>query len=385
MSDVFISYAREDRAAAEWLADLLSHQGYTVFWDRRIEPGTAWEEIIEKELKETRCVVVVWSRNSVGSAWVKAEAEDAANRSLLVPVLIEQTELPLRFRSIQTANLVGWDQRGECADSDSFLLGVGRLVKAARKTEDATLLPTSPIPTPRASARRWRRRLAWLLIPIVALVALAGAGYQFRQKGLRKGWWTPKLPYFTLLESAEGLSVGSMVTIDGKPVGEITEIELMADEFTYAIYVSFSISKPYCGYVWTDSHVRVRWAHSGLNRILEVSRGKLGQPTFIFNELTDLPVKEAVTALRKNEVELAENVWDGTNLVLEAYSSARAQTAKPERLQMLAQMGIEHVQVAYKNRVHKTPTAMWDEKQEKYVPPTKNRHGFWLNAEAQER
>ncbi len=49
MSDVFISYAREDARAAKKLADMLSGQGYTVFWDRRIEPGTPWEDTIERE------------------------------------------------------------------------------------------------------------------------------------------------------------------------------------------------------------------------------------------------------------------------------------------------------------------------------------------------
>jgi hypothetical protein len=381
MSDVFISYAREDARAAKKLADMLSRQGHTVFWDHRIEPGTPWEEIIERELKEARCVVVLWSRTSVGSAWVKAEAEDAANRSLLVPVLIEQTELPLRFRSIQAANLVGWDQ-GEPADSDGFLQAVGRLVNAAPKTGDAARPPQSATTTrtPRAPLRRWRWRLVWPLISFAALLALAGGGYQLRQTGLRKGWWTPKLPYFTFLESADGLSVGAMVTIDGKQVGEITQIELMPpQEFTYSVFVSFLISKPYCGYVWTDSHVRVRWAHSGLNRILEVSRGQSGEPTFVFNELADLPVSEAVTLLRKNEAELAETVWDGTNLAMKACSSGT-----PETLQKLAKMGIERVRVAYKNRASKTPTGVWDPKEEKYVPPSKNHHGFWLNAEAQE-
>lgn len=68
MSDVFISYAREDAATGESLAGLLTQRGLTVFWDRNIEPGATWEETLEREVKEARCVIVIWSKHSVGSA-----------------------------------------------------------------------------------------------------------------------------------------------------------------------------------------------------------------------------------------------------------------------------------------------------------------------------
>jgi hypothetical protein len=35
MSDIFISYASEDRSKAEPLAKALEEQGWSVFWDRR--------------------------------------------------------------------------------------------------------------------------------------------------------------------------------------------------------------------------------------------------------------------------------------------------------------------------------------------------------------
>ena len=39
MSDVFISYAREDRGHAEQLAREFERQGWTVWWDKVIPPG----------------------------------------------------------------------------------------------------------------------------------------------------------------------------------------------------------------------------------------------------------------------------------------------------------------------------------------------------------
>jgi hypothetical protein len=59
-------------------------------------------------------VVVLWSRTSAASDWVKDEAADAAKRHILIPVLIEDIPIPLGFRRIQTLNLTRWD--GKASD-----------------------------------------------------------------------------------------------------------------------------------------------------------------------------------------------------------------------------------------------------------------------------
>ena len=108
MSDIFISYSSKDRAKANEIADALKRQGWSVWWDRYIPPGNSFDEIIEKELDSARCVIVLWSRASVLSDWVKAEAAEGARRKILVPVLIENVKIPLGFRRIQTADLLEW-------------------------------------------------------------------------------------------------------------------------------------------------------------------------------------------------------------------------------------------------------------------------------------
>ena len=108
MSDIFISYAKEDRDWVISLADVLRQQGWTVWWDRSIPFGQSFQEVIESELSEAKCAIVVWSRHSVDSGWVSAEADEARNRNILVPVLIDDASPPLVFRQLQTANLKGW-------------------------------------------------------------------------------------------------------------------------------------------------------------------------------------------------------------------------------------------------------------------------------------
>ena len=110
MADIFISYAREDEATAIHLRDVLVEQGWDIWRDREgIVTGTSWEQSIEQALQAARCVIVVWSRNALASHFVRDEASVARNAGKLVPVQIENVEIPLGFRGIQTSNLVGWD------------------------------------------------------------------------------------------------------------------------------------------------------------------------------------------------------------------------------------------------------------------------------------
>ena len=108
MADVFISYASEDRERAARLADALQAHGWSVWWDRKIIIGEAFDAASERELTNARCIAVLWSKNSIASDWVKNEAAVAAERGVLVPVEIDDVQLPLEFRQQQTAQLFEW-------------------------------------------------------------------------------------------------------------------------------------------------------------------------------------------------------------------------------------------------------------------------------------
>jgi hypothetical protein len=108
MSEIFISYAKEDRGRAKELATRLEREGWSVFWDRIIPVGSTWDEILEHELSDMKVMVVIWSHASVASEWVRIEAEEAANRKILAPVLLEEVTLPIRFRGIHAADISDW-------------------------------------------------------------------------------------------------------------------------------------------------------------------------------------------------------------------------------------------------------------------------------------
>lgn len=116
MHDVFISYARADRDRARLVAEALGARGHSVWWDHQIPPGKSFDQMIEEALDSARCVVVLWSQASAASHWVKTEAAEGLQRKVLVPVLLDDVRIPLEFRRIQAARLVGWN--GSAADSE---------------------------------------------------------------------------------------------------------------------------------------------------------------------------------------------------------------------------------------------------------------------------
>src|SRR5574342_290139 len=110
MSDIFISYSRNDRSKAEKIAHALGALGWSVWWDRNIPAGKDFAKVIEAALKASKVALVLWSEHSVASRWVLTEADAAADRGILVPILIERNvEVPFAHRRIQAADLVNWD------------------------------------------------------------------------------------------------------------------------------------------------------------------------------------------------------------------------------------------------------------------------------------
>ena len=110
-SDVFMSYAREDKDTARKLKNALEFKDWEVFVDEQdIPPGSYWAEELEKNLDSARCVVVLWSTDSVASSWVKYEANEAEERGKLVPALIGAVaeRIPVSLRKVHAADLVEW-------------------------------------------------------------------------------------------------------------------------------------------------------------------------------------------------------------------------------------------------------------------------------------
>lgn len=147
--DVFISYSREDRAKVEKIANALVQKGLHVWWDPKIKTGAGFRQEISEALSATRSVIVIWSRNSVASRFVADEADEGAAREILFPALIDNVDIPLGFRQIQTADLTHW--RGNLNDNafKAFIDAVADGAAAHAGAPDRQPPPQEPAPAPK--------------------------------------------------------------------------------------------------------------------------------------------------------------------------------------------------------------------------------------------
>ena len=142
-ADVFISYKAEDRRRIQPLVQALQADGYSVWWDQHIGTGDEWRETIERQLDVAKCVIVAWSKHSVGPEgdFVRDEASRAQRRHLYVPILIDEVEPPLGFGERQATSLRGW--RGDRSDAryQAILSAVRRVSGHASATSAAISKP----------------------------------------------------------------------------------------------------------------------------------------------------------------------------------------------------------------------------------------------------
>ena len=150
MTDVFISYSHEDRDFARRFADGFIAAGLSVWWDDHLRSGDAFDQKIELALRSAGAVVVLWSKSSVGSRWVRAEATLADRNNSLVPCMVEPCERPIMFELTHTADLSGWRGQTDHPAWMSFLadtretIGRDQHLEVGSPTSPATAEPDGP-------------------------------------------------------------------------------------------------------------------------------------------------------------------------------------------------------------------------------------------------
>jgi tetratricopeptide (TPR) repeat protein len=168
MADIFISYASEDRDRVRPLAEALIQRGFNVWWDRALAAGQDYTAIIERELRAAKAVIVVWTRGSAASTFVRDEAGRARDEGRLVPVLLDRVDIPLGFGAFQAEDFTRWN--GGANAPQMHLLEEVLRAKLTGREIDGT-----------AIERRRRRlgariRLVSLLTVIALVIGIAAGG-----------------------------------------------------------------------------------------------------------------------------------------------------------------------------------------------------------------
>lgn len=175
MAKLFLSYSRKDEAKARRFTDWLEREGHDVWRDEDdIGGGASFSAEIEKALNNCDAVLVLWSAESVRSAWVRDEAGFGRDEGKLIPFSVDGAEPPLGFKQFQSIGLSRW-RSGAPPGADRIREAIARVTSA-------------PQAAPKPERRRWQstgfqRRLLGGAAIVVAAIALAIFLWQQQSSG----------------------------------------------------------------------------------------------------------------------------------------------------------------------------------------------------------
>ena len=164
MADVFISYARADKARVAPLGAAIEAKGWSVWWDPEISPGKEFDDEIDVELQAAKSVLVVWTPTSVVSRWVRGEARDAAERGLLVPVRFDQARLPIDVRAIHTTDLDDWKGDPASVPALEFMRALDAMIARATTARAAEAVDAA---APAAAPEKPKPKFSICVLPFV--------------------------------------------------------------------------------------------------------------------------------------------------------------------------------------------------------------------------
>ena len=163
MADVFISYSKSHVSLTRDLANELEAKGLDVWWDTELIAGKSFRERIIQELKDCKAAIVIWTPDSIRSAYVVSEAERARVAGKLIQVRtadVNPAELPPPF-----------DTSHACLVDDRK--GIFRsLSRVGLLPGDAAAAKSLRLPSEDDRPTIWRRSVRNLLIGAAATVLL---------------------------------------------------------------------------------------------------------------------------------------------------------------------------------------------------------------------
>lgn len=228
-------------------------------------------------------------------------------------------------------------------------------------------------PQLRTRLSRMERAVGWFVL--LALLALFfGFGYYLYNTAERKGWFKIKTTYYTFTERATGLRVGDPVQLMGFDVGRITWIDSQPPSDPFNVYVEFEIQAPYYGYLWTRGSIaKVATADLLGKRVLEVTKGTNGYPTYVFH-----PLRVASLGELRSLPDLDR--WAcGQEILHPITMETISRPLQPlTNLAELAALGVTNLTVLDMREERKLMTGIWNDQSGRYDPYERGKSKYWL-------
>lgn len=122
--NVFVSYSRDDRETVLPIIRALENSALTVWWDGLLEAGTVFLQTTEQALEQADAVLVVWTKTSVNSNWVRDEATIGRDTSRLVPITTDGSLPPLGFRQFHVVDLSSWKNKADAPEFQNVIQSI---------------------------------------------------------------------------------------------------------------------------------------------------------------------------------------------------------------------------------------------------------------------
>jgi outer membrane protein OmpA-like peptidoglycan-associated protein len=184
MADVFLSYARVDRALAEQVKAGLEAAGLSVFFDvEGLDGGDVFPDVLDREVKGAGAVVSLWSQHSLSRPWVKQECSIGLKRKCLIPLAIErlgELDVPVAFEGLQQIDFTGFHGRTDGAEWQKLMRALARTLGRAELAQAAVGAPAGrPVAAPVQPGpwKGWPKLVAGMA-GAAAVIAAVGSGYQ---------------------------------------------------------------------------------------------------------------------------------------------------------------------------------------------------------------
>jgi hypothetical protein len=224
MADIFVSYSQADKERVLPIVEALKEIGWSVWWDAEGAAGAVLDEMVDREIKASKCVVVVWSKTSVLSDWVLGEADEARERRHLVPVVIDDVQPPRRFRQFNTVRLESWDGDQGTSDFHKLVAGVqahvavhpSEVTQTVEERQQPDVKAGSPERIGDRKGPSFKKRI-WLVSGGVTIFLLTVAFFFV---------WQPSGPgseqrpdhYATDKPGSTGATIRGRIVFDGEPI-----------------------------------------------------------------------------------------------------------------------------------------------------------------------
>jgi hypothetical protein len=138
MGSVFISYASEDETKARKIKERLEEFGLSA-WAFGTAPARRDDisTVIDSEIDRVDCVLVLWSKNSRGSVWVRGEALRGLAANKYMGLLLDPLIPPVPFNALNAPDISDWSGLNDHHGWDTLIRGLADLSASGQSILEA--------------------------------------------------------------------------------------------------------------------------------------------------------------------------------------------------------------------------------------------------------